>query len=596
MRDNNTKYRLFSRRTLIIGGIKLLLLSAIASRYFHLQILKSDKYHTLSDKNRFKFNIVAPDRGKIFDRYSNEIATNTRHFRLVVDSMSIKNIDSLLAKLRTIAGPKFNIPKEEIQAKIAKRHTHDYLYIADDITWKENAKITESLHELPGVDIIISSHRHYKYGEATAHITGYIGLPTPDEIEKYSIPLSNQIKIGKSGIERFYDYELRGKTGYKKNEVDVHGGLIRNISQNLPISGNNIRLSVDAELQNFIDSIFKSRGFDGAAVVLDAQTGEVLALNVKPSFDPNQFVDGVKKQYWDSITQNATVYPLLNRAVSSAYPPGSTFKLVTALAGLRNNIPHTQTYHCSGVFNMGHRQVKCWKADGHGTINMHTAIAQSCNPYFFNLALAIGMDKLAKTAKDLGLGAKTNVELLGEASGIMPDPSWKKNRFKLAWYPGDTVNASIGQGYVLSTPIQLAQMTARIATGRIVKPSLTLVTDPYDFDSLDIDKSAFHHVRTGMFKCANSPEGLLFRQSLSVGDLTVCGKTGTAQVVDLKKKNLKRNFKHHSLFTSFAPYEDPKYVVSVVVEHGESGARSATPVAKEIYAFLYRNRIVSKQS
>lgn len=581
MRDDGFKFKTFTRRSLILGSIKLLLLTTISSRYYYLQGIKGNKYSTLSEKNRVKFAVLPPIRGKILDRHGNEIASNTTHFKLAVDSLSIKELDHIIPKVEQILNKSIGLSKDDIKKMLKKRNPNDYLFLKENMSWDDVAKLTEQDYEVSGIEIIQATHRYYPEGEAFAHITGYIGSISEEDLAKRDIPNSNQIRIGKSGVEAIFDKSLLGTPGYRRTEVDVKGRYVRTLSVDETIAGDNLNLTIDHELQSFIHKLLTLKRLDGAVVVIDLETGGILTLHSTPSFDPNEFVDGVSKDYWNRIIKQSS-YPLLNNAITSQYPPGSTFKIVTALAVLESGISPEQTVHCNGYFNFGSRTFKCWKSSGHGSVNLTTAIAQSCNPYFYHMGHQIGIKKIAETARKLGLGGKTGVELNSESSGNVPDPDWKKKRKKLDWYPGDTVNASIGQGFLLVTPIQLATMTARIASGKVIKPSL-IASHEGDFEQLDISEKSLEIVRLGMQMSTNSPIGVVTSKQLSYGDFIVCGKTGTAQVASMKFKHLGHQFKHHALFTSFAPYDDPKYAVSVVIEHGEAGGRTAAPIAKDIY-------------
>ncbi|MCE2992126.1 MAG: penicillin-binding protein 2 [Candidatus Jidaibacter sp.] len=589
MRDDSLKYKKFSRRALFLGGIKLFFFSVIAGRYYYLQMMTSSKFTMLSDKNRMKLMVLTAPRGIIYDSDYEVIATNSSNFRVGIDSLAIPNISDLIAQISDVLGMDLALGEEDIRRRIAKRQPNDYLYIRDNLSWMDISKLIESDHILPGVEVVESSHRSYKFADAFAHITGYVSSPNKQEVENLSMPISDQLKIGKMGVEKIFDNTLMGYPGLKKTEVDSRGKFIRVISKENPIPGRDIVLSVNAKLQNFIHEMLSARDLTASVVVMNVKNGQVLALHSTPSFDPNLFVDGISKSDWDNIMK-ADSNPLINHAITSAYPPGSTFKLVTAFSGMVAGLDPKTKYFCPGEFRLGSRVFRCWKPSGHGLIDLPTAIMQSCNPYFFNLALKMGMNKLHSGAKSLGLGERTGIELLGEVDGLMPSPEWKKGRYKLDWYPGDTVNASIGQGYTLLTPLQIATMTARIASGNKVSP--TLIATEKEIEPLEVDPKILQVIRGGMFDCINSPSGILYSRSLSIGDFTICGKTGTAQVVALKYKHLGHKYKHHGLFTSFAPYNDPKYAVTVVVEHGEAGAK-VSPLAKEIYEFMVLNGIAT---
>lgn len=583
MRDNSSKFRTFSRRALIIGGLKLAFFAMVGARYYYLQVNKSDKYSTMSDKNRFKMMVLSPQRGVIYDKNKQVIASSTQHFKLGIDSMAIKNVSGVLADIERVLGRKFEIPEDELKRKINKRQINDYLFVKENLSWSEVAKLTEGSHLMDGADVVEASHREYMYKDAFSHITGYVSAPNKQEIEDLVIPISSQMKIGKSGIEKYFDETLRGSPGLKKTEVDVRGRYVRTIATEKPISGTDLHLTIDVRIQEYLHSLLTGKGLTASAVVLNAKTGEVLGLHSTPSFDPNLFVDGISQDDWKRLNSTKD-NPLINHAVSSPYPPGSTFKPITILAALMAGFDPKTTFHCSGHFTLGQHTFKCWNLSGHGTIDMRAAISKSCNPYMYNIALKMGVEKLSKAAKLLGMGQRTGIELMGESSGILIGNEWKKRRFNQPWFPGDTVNCSIGQGYALMTPLQIATSTLRIASGKNLSPRLTPINLD-DIEELGVDDKLLQVVRDGMYQCVNEPGGVLYNRHLSIGDMTICGKTGTAQVVSLKYKNAKREFHHHGLFTSFAPFNDPRYVVTVVVEHGDAGARVA-PLARDIYEFM----------
>ncbi len=585
MRNESIKYKKFSRRALIIGGLKLFFFSMIAGRYYYLQMMTSSKFTTLSDKNRLKIIVLTAPRGIIYDRNNKIIANNSSNFKIGIDSLAIPNVSELISQISNILGGHFSISNEELKRKILKRQPNDYLFLKDNLSWQEINKLIESDHILPGAEVLEYHHRSYNFPEAFAHITGYVSSPNKQEIETLSMPASEDMKVGKTGIEKTFNDTLMGFPGLKKTEVDARGKFIRVISTDNPILGRNLTLSVDSTLQNYVHQFLTSRGLVGSIVVMDAKNGNILALHSTPSFNPNLFVDGISREDWEHIT-NAHSNPLINHAISSAYPPGSIFKLVVSFAALIEGFNSNTRYPCSGEFSLGSRIAKCWKPTGHGSLNLIEAIEQSCNPYFYNLGLQIGIDKIHTGAKLLGFGERTGIELLGEVDGLLPNAEWKKKRYNLDWYPGDTINTSIGQGFVLATLIQIATMTARIASGNIITP--TLVPTQKTIRPMDVNPEVFKIIRTGMFNCVNKPTGILYNRHLSIGNFTISGKTGTAQVVALKYKTLGHHTKHHGLFTSYAPYHDPRYVVSVLVEHGEAGSR-VSPIAKEIYEFMLQN-------
>lgn len=585
MRDDTIKYRTFTRRSLVLGGMKAALISLIAGRYYYLQVTKSDKYKTLSDQNRVKVIILPALRGVLRDRNDVEIANNTVFHRLIIENQNVRHYREILPKVEKILARPLKLSDEEIQKRITKKAKTEPLIIEDNLTWEEVSKISLNNFFLNDVEIIEAPVRSYLHGETFSQITGYIGSPTEDEVEDLNLPVFNELRIGKGGLEKVYDEDLRGYPGVKRTEVDVRGRLVRDISEDPQSPGKGMKLSLDAELQKFVYDIMQENNTKGAVVVMRAKTGEVLAMHSAPAFDPNEFVDGVSKAYWQKINSDKD-NPLINNIVATPYPPGSTFKIITALAGLSAGVPPSKNVNCAGVYYLGSHPFRCWKSGGHGTLDMCQAISQSCNCYFYTLGQAIGAQRIADTARMLGYGEKTQIELPYEHPGMIPDPEWKKLRYKADWFAGDTINTSIGQGYVLVTPIQMAVMTARMATGKRITPTLLYKEVAPEFENLPVDPKHFETIRKGMMMVTNTPGGTAYWHKMSDCGMTVGGKTGTAQVAALKYKHAAHKFMHHGLFTSMAPVEDPEYVISVVVEHGEAGAKTAAPLAKKIYMKL----------
>lgn len=588
MRDELDKYKVFTRRGLILNSLKLLLFTTILGRYFYLQVIKSDKYSALSDKNRLKFMIIPAERGKIFDRLDKEITSTARKFRLTLSPYEIKNFAAIRPEIEKVLGRPLNFTDEELKRKLLKRSKNESLILEDNISWEDLVKVNERIEILPGIDVVESSVRMYLQGEATSHITGYISAPTEEELQKLELPFFNDLRIGKSGLELSFDSHLRGEPGARKAEVNVYGRFVREIARKEATAGQNLRTTIDLNLQTFIHRLFKQKNINGSAVVMNAKSGEVLALYSSPTFDPNQFIDGVSKDYWNALNMDPQ-HPLTNNAISVLYPPGSTFKPITALAGLAYGVDPHKKFFCSGEFVVGNRAFRCWKAGGHGNIDLVQAISQSCNPYFYNIGQTIGIENIATMARRMGYGIKTGIELPFEQNGLIPDVEWKKKTKNSAWFKGDTINVSIGQGDVLITPLQLAMLASRIATGKQIFPQL--ISDKVaDFPDLDLNHDHLALVRKGMEFAVNDSNGAARRHSLKDQQIIFAGKTGTAQVAALKFKNKSANLRHHALFMSFAPAENPEYVVTVVVKHGEAGAKAAAPIAKQIYLKLFHKK------
>ncbi len=588
MRDEINKYKIFTRRALILNGVKILLCSTLLSRYFYLQIIKSGKYSALSDKNRVKLMVVSAQRGIIYDINDLELANTVKRFRLVMAPYEAKNFPRIQKEIEKILGRKLKFTEESFKKTLRKRFKNEDIILEDNLGWEDIILISEKNYLIPEVSIVESSVRFYPYGEALAHVLGYVAIPNEEEINSLTVPMFNDLKIGKAGIEKAYDDYLRGAPGFKKVEVNVYGQFVRQLSDQSSVSGSDLHLTIDGELQKFIHKLLTYKNINASVVVMEVETGHILSLYSSPTFDPNQFVEGISKDYWDTLNSNVH-RPLTNHAIADIFPPGSTFKLITALAGLDYGINPQDKFFCSGNFKVGNHTFRCWNHQGHGNLNMEQAIAQSCNPYFYNIGQIVGINKLTEIARKLGYGAKTNVELPSEQAGLMPDPVWKQMMKRGPWYKGDTINASIGHGDVLVTPIQLAQLACRIASGKQVFPTL-LKNNRKEFLNLEIQEKHLNTVRQGMYDAVNEPIGIAYRHNLKAEGIIFAGKTGTAQVAAMKFKNKNEFLRHHALYTSFSPIDKPKYAVSVIVKHGEAGSKTAVPIAKQIYLKLNNRR------
>jgi penicillin-binding protein 2 len=617
MRDESKKYKSFTRRALVIGGAKFIVMTGLASRYYYLQLIESDKYHTLSEKNRVKLTILPAMRGIIYDRYGEELVTNKQFFRITLDISEIKNIHSIIEKLNEILDKKIAISKEELDKMIKLQNRNSRFVLAKHVSWDDIAKIESNIHKLPGVETDTGYSRYYPLVDRLSHVTGYIGKPSEEEIEKSSLPNFQDFTIGKMGVERIFDEELQGAPGIRKVEVNAYGISVKEIENKESLPGSNLQLSVDRQLQEFTANLMAER--EGAVVLIDSVDGSVLVMHSAPGYNPNEFVEGVPYKYWQQLISNPET-PLINRNISIPYPPGSTFKTVTALAGLIYGINPYDRVYCSGEYRVGNAIFRCWKRGGHGHMNLKTALAQSCNPYFYTIGSKVGIDRIYKVAKALGLGSLTGVELPFENPGLMPNKQWKSKQVKKEWVMGDTINASIGHGFVLTTPMQLAVMVSRIISGRVVKPSIILPNsspliqpnlsledlaaggngiseEVSPFEELQIPERHLEVVRDGMNMVVNEPVGLVYRHQTMIPNFKMGGKTGTAQVLSRKNRDRitsKKEFKDHGLFVGFAPVHQPRYAIAVVVEHGVGGAVSAAPVAKQVFQELYRLRVASK--
>ncbi|MCB2081930.1 MAG: penicillin-binding protein 2, partial [Rickettsiales bacterium] len=431
--------------------------------------------------------------------------------------------------------------------------------------------------------------RHYPLGYATAHITGYVGPASKEQAAKNRLYRYPGFRVGKTGVEAGLEETLQGQAGIRRLEVDALGTMVREISSDPGTKGTRLWLGVDSELQRYAMEILAGKGGkkteSAAMVILDIPTGDVLAMASVPSYDPNQIVQGISAADWSTLTSNPDA-PLLNKTIAMQYPPGSTFKLVTALAGLEAGVVRENTVHeCRGHIELGGQEFHCWNRDGHGHLNLPQAIAKSCNVYFYQVAQQLGIDRIAEMARRLGLGALTGIQMPGEKAGLVPDSAWKRKIMGQSWFQGETLHAAIGQGYLLATPIQLAVMVARVASGQKIMPGMVHQDQAgHAFSSLDIRPRHLEIVRRGMGMVVNSAEGTAYHLRIPEVGYAMGGKTGTVQTHAGHYKQLpgKRALRHHAVFVGFAPLEAPRYAISVLIEHGGYGASAAGPVARKL--------------
>ncbi|MFV9875481.1 MAG: penicillin-binding protein 2 [Rickettsiales endosymbiont of Dermacentor nuttalli] len=589
-KDESNKAKLFSRRSFIMGVGGGVLFSLLAGRLYYLQVIKNDQYKTLSESNRIKFFLIPALRGNILDNFGVPIAVNQNHYRVLLDKeygidyVSIANKISEILKIDRTG-------YEQLLKKIKQARNNTPILLQNQLTWEEVVKLEVHAIELPNVYVDVGTVRFYPYKSLFAHLVGYTGLPSEKEIAVNALLNHPDIKVGKTGIEATMNAELSGELGVKRMEVNAYGVRIRELSREEAKSGQGINLTIDVRLQEILASKLDSKG--AIAVLMDINTGGVLAMASTPSFDPNQFTKGLSSNYWEELI-NDPYFPLINKAISVQYPPGSLFKLVVAIAALEVGISPEMFVNCPGYTMLGERKFHCWREGGHGDVNMLTAITVSCNCYFWAIARRIGIEKISQVAYKLGLGAKTGIELPNEFVGIIPDRRWKKKKYKKDWQLGDTLNSAVGQGFVSTTILQLAVMVARIASGKQVRPCLISSIDNQTvtintFNDLDIDPKNLAIVRKGMEAVVNLPMGVAYGYRIVNDHQRMAGKTGTSQVIskrhandDLSKLNVAWFNRNHGLFAGYAPVENPKYACAVLVEHGGSGGRAAAPVVKDI--------------
>lgn len=592
--NDNDFYRTFSRRAFLIGASQGVLFATLISRLYYLQVIESEKYILLARDNSIKVRLIAPARGQIFDYHKKSIVTNTTHFKALVKQVKGYAIESILGKIQQLIFIEEEMLEQAVQ--YFKRPWNDrYFVIKENLTWAEVALLESNTLELPGLSVEVGLCRHYPYGSLLAPLTGYVAAASiQDQNNDASLLQIPDLKVGKSGIEKIFDHELRGEAGGRYIEVNAFGKTVRELSYVSSKSGQDIQLTIDLDLQHHVAKCLQNHP-SATAVVINVHTGAIQAMVSLPSFDPNQFVNGIQKGDWNRLLQDP-LSPLQNKAIASIYSPGSTFKMVVMLAALESKKITTETsIDCPGSFVYGGHRFYCWrhKDGGHGKMTISKALRESCDVFFYKLSLIIGIDVIAEMAFKLGLGEKTNIELTGEQSALMPTKAWKMQSKKRVWTPADTILVSIGQGYVSSTPLQLALMTAKIANnGHSIAPHIDANTAVLPPEPLGISLTSLQIVQHAMMEVVNHPQGSAYASRFQFNTLKMAGKTGTAQVKRIsayeRAKGLLKGWhrpwheREHALFVGYAPLESPQYAVAVVVEHAGGGAHFAAPVGRDI--------------
>lgn len=592
MRSERNRHRLFSRRAFLLGGIQLGFISILAGRLYYLQGIKGKKYRTLSDNNRIRLLLIPPARGRIIDRRGIAMAENVENYQLFLEPERIKSGQPIVDILEKL----LSLPKthwDETRKRMKEYGSPAPFLLAEHLTWDDVSRIEVNTTDLPGVSVQVGQVRHYTYDDAAAHVIGYVGAASEKDTQERALLLRMpDLKVGKQGIERQFEDTLQGQAGVRHLEVNAHGLSVRELAVEPSQPGQDVRLTIDMELQQY--AYARMEGESAAATIMDVNTGEVYALVSGPAFDPNRFSTNISPEYWQQLTSNPKS-PLLNKAIAGMYPPGSTFKMLVALAALEHNsITPDGRIYCPGFMKLGRHRFNCWKRVGHGWMDMQQALEQSCDTYFYHLSQKLGIEPIAEMARRFGLDYATDIELPGEKSGLIPDKEWKLKTLGTPWLAGETVNASIGQGYVLATPLQLAVMTARLASGKAVTPTLlkriegegSSTHKPREFNSLGIPEAHLEQVRAGMNRVVNYRRGTAYMSRIREEEYAFSGKTGTSQVRRLQhgvpEAEIPWKYRHHALFVGFAPRYAPKFAISVVVEHGGGGSRAAAPIARSL--------------
>ncbi len=602
--DDDGQSRIFNRRALLLGGGQLAAFSVLGGRLYQLQVMQGSRYAPLADDNRISVRGLAPRRGRIFDRTGLVIADNRESFRVSVLPASPAELRRILDIINRIAP----LSSDDIERVLAKAKTSSRsrpVIVAKDLTFDQVAAINLLIPKLPGVETDISHVRVYGYGQSIGHVAGYVGSvdrPALDDDPFLKLP---GVQIGKAGVELGMDADLRGKGGTRRFEVDARGRIVRSLDEVEPSPGGDIVTTIDIKLQAKVLDRMRSEP-RAAVVVIDVATGEVVVLASVPTFDPNELVTKVTEESWKKL-QTAEHNPLLNRAIGGLYPPGSTFKMVTALTALEAGaVTLDERISCRGSYEYADTTYRCWKRGGHGRSDFSRALRESCDVYFYELAQRIGIDRIASMARRLGLG-QTYASGIGlQKQGIIPDTNWKRVTYGQGWFRGETILAGIGQGYVLTTPLQLAVMTARLATGRAVVPTLVRrATDGQPenplFPALDIKTEWMEAVRKAMVGVVNEEGGTGGNASLEGSNaVIIAGKTGTSQVRSSAAidgdSEVAWEHRDHALFVSYFPASSPRYAVAAVVEHGGGGGSAAAPLVRDVISMLLEDDPIARSA
>ena len=611
------KSKLISRRMFILSAAKAIVFFGVFGRLVSLQINESKKYKTLSDKNRFREWKLAPQRGLITDYFGQEIASNEKVYQLHITPENTDNIEKLFFRLKSIIG----LTERKIiflKKKIAKQKPWEPIIVSENLTWSEFSRVNLFLHELQGVEPIISVARVYPE-QSVSHVVGYVSQLSKKDLQnkKYLRDMAiTGISVGKTGLENKLDQDIIGQVGFQRYEVNAFGKRIRQIQVETGKSGKNFRTTLDLEVQNFAAETIKDKA--ASVCVMDIYNGDIIAMVSTPGYNANSFVHGIEKKYWNELISNP-LKPLNNKSISGLYPPGSTIKTIVALSALENDIiSPNMNVECKGVIELYGEKFHCWKKKGHGMMNLKSAIKRSCDVYFYEVARKLGVDRISDTSKKFGLGKKVLEDFIEERSGVVPNTRWKKKFIGKNWYLGETLHSGIGQGYFQSTPLQLCLMTAQLANGGFeIQPRLIfdkksnnlknyldyknsnpdsslpidILASDFNLKPLFRNQENINFIKDAMFSSTNEPGGTSYGSRIDNKKFRFAGKTGSSQVkrfteaqreAEVKQKDLKYEDRDHALFIAFAPYDSPKYAISVVVEHGGSGSKAAAPVAKKV--------------
>ncbi|UWQ22512.1 penicillin-binding protein 2 [Jannaschia sp. W003] len=593
--------RRITRRAAVVGGLQLAFAGVLTARLVDMQLEGGQQFRLLAEENRINVGLLAPARGLILDRNGAVLAGNEQIYRVSIRREEAKDVDAVIARLRTLV----NLDDERLERamrEMERSPSFVSVTLADRLTWEELSAVALNAPALPGVTPEVGLSRVYPRTDDFAHVIGYVGRVTQRDLDADTTgdPLLGvpEFQIGKTGTEKMMEPVLRGKAGTRRYEVNAAGRVMRELDRREGVSGGDLRLTIDANLQNFVQARL---GVESAsAVVMDVRNGDVLAAVSSPGFDPNLFVQGISVPDYAVLRDNDH-RPLHNKIVQGLYPPGSTFKMVTLLAALEAGlVTPRETIGCPGYTTVSGRRFHCWKRGGHGRVDLNASLRSSCDVYYYELSQRAGIERIAAMARKLGLGVQHELAMTSVSEGLIPDKQWKQVRRGEPWQIGDSLNASIGQGFVLTSPLQLAVMTARIASGLEVSPRLVRSIDGVDQPSgvkgvLDVPRSLLDLVRGAMDQVVNAPGGTAGRSKFDLAGVKWAGKTGTSQVRNITAAERARGVssnadlpwerRDHALFVGYAPVDDPHLAVSVVVEHGGGGSTAAAPVARDVMLY-----------
>ena len=603
--QDKSRFKVMTRRTMMLGGLQVGMVGTLAARMYYLQVLQADKYKVLAEENRINLRLLAPQRGRILDRFGVPLAINQQSYRVVIVAEQAGDIDSTLSAIGTLI-PVGDGERRRVLREMKRKHSFVPIMVRENLSWEEVARIEVNIPELPGVQIEVGRNRYYPFADRITDVTGYVAPVSEKELTGDPLMELPDFRIGKAGIERAQDLELRGTAGTSQIEVNAFGRVVREISRDDGQPGQEIATTIDMALQDFTMRRLRSEE-SATCIVIDVVTGEILTMASSPSYDANTFTQGLTNAVWNALNADPHV-PLNNKAIQGVYPPGSTFKPVVAMAALDSGmITPDFRVTCPGHFTLGNHDYYCWKnkGGGHGTLDLHGGLKNSCDVYFYEVAMKIGVDRVAAMANRLGMGAPTGLDIPNERPGNIPTKAWKLQRYGQRWVDGDTPSIAIGQGYISCTPLQLAVMLARIVSNKAIVPHLVRPAGimeagkPFDPDlgSKDFAAMGFNplHVNailSGMNAVTNEPGGTAYGARIADPGMEMGGKSGSAQVKQITaaeraagvKKQDQQPWKDrdHALFIAFAPVGNPRYACAVCVEHGIGGGKFAGPIARDV--------------